>query len=53
MPGRVEATKSIEVPRRKRVTVPFHGAKILHPEVLKSVLTEADLTADELQDLMI
>jgi predicted RNA binding protein YcfA (HicA-like mRNA interferase family) len=35
------------------VTVPFHGGKILHPKVLKSILRDADLTADEFQDLMI
>jgi predicted RNA binding protein YcfA (HicA-like mRNA interferase family) len=36
----------------KRVTVPFHGAKILHPKVLKSILRDAGLTADGLTKLL-
>jgi len=27
----------------KRVTVPFHGGKILHPKILKSILKDAGL----------
>ncbi|KKS37165.1 MAG: hypothetical protein A3G49_03790 [Candidatus Sungbacteria bacterium RIFCSPLOWO2_12_FULL_41_11] len=27
----------------KRATVPFHGSKILHPKVLKSILKDANL----------
>lgn len=27
----------------KRATIPFHGSKILHPKVLKSILKDADL----------
>lgn len=33
----------------KRVTIPFHGSKILHPKVLKSILADADIGAGELE----
>ncbi len=36
----------------KRVTVPFHGAKILHPKLLKSILRDADLSTEKLADLL-
>lgn len=36
----------------KRVTVPYHAGKILHPKVLKSILTDAGLTVDQLKQLM-
>ncbi|MCR4408197.1 MAG: type II toxin-antitoxin system HicA family toxin [Anaerolineae bacterium] len=36
----------------KRVTVPFHGGKILHPKVLKSILADADLTVEEFARLL-
>ncbi len=32
----------------KRTTVPFHGATILHPKVLKSILRDMDITIEEL-----
>jgi predicted RNA binding protein YcfA (HicA-like mRNA interferase family) len=32
----------------KRVTVPFHAGKILHPKLLKSILNDAEITADML-----
>jgi predicted RNA binding protein YcfA (HicA-like mRNA interferase family) len=31
----------------KRATVPFHAGKILHPKVLKSILTDAGLTVEK------
>ncbi len=31
----------------KRVTVPFHGNKTLHPKVLKSILRDADIGVEE------
>jgi len=31
----------------RRVTVPFHAGKILHPKVLKSILRDADVSIDE------
>lgn len=36
----------------KRVTVPFHAARILHPKVLKSILRDANLTVETLQKLL-
>jgi len=36
----------------RRVTVPFHRGKILHPKVLKSIMRDADLTTDELLKLL-
>jgi len=35
-----------------RATVPFHAGKILHPKLLKSILNEANLTPEELVDLL-
>ncbi len=35
----------------KRVTVPFHASKILHPKVLKSILRDAGLSSAELEKL--
>ena len=35
----------------KRVTVPYHAGKILHPKVLKSILKDADLTAERFEEL--
>ena len=36
----------------KRVTLPFHGSKILHPKILKSILRDADLSIEKLNDLL-
>ncbi|MEX2033019.1 MAG: type II toxin-antitoxin system HicA family toxin [Candidatus Colwellbacteria bacterium] len=36
----------------KRVTIPFHGSKILHPKVLKSILVDADISPEELVKLL-
>lgn len=36
----------------KRITVPFHSGKILHPKVLKNILRDADLTVERFQELM-
>jgi predicted RNA binding protein YcfA (HicA-like mRNA interferase family) len=36
----------------KRVTVPFHAGKILHPKVLKSILADAELTVEEFTQLL-
>jgi len=36
----------------KRVTVPFHSRKILHPKVLKSILRDAELSVSELRNLL-
>jgi predicted RNA binding protein YcfA (HicA-like mRNA interferase family) len=36
----------------KRVTIPFHGSKILHPKVLKTILRDAELSVEKLEDLL-
>ena len=36
----------------RRVTVPFHSGKTLHPKVLKNILKDADLTQDEFKELL-
>ena len=36
----------------RRVTIPFHGQRILHPKVLKSILRDADIGADKLKSLL-
>ena len=35
-----------------RATVPFHGAKILHPKVLKRIINDADLDIEKLKKLL-
>lgn len=36
----------------RRVTIPNHVGKILHPKVLKTMLRDADLTIEEFKKLM-
>jgi predicted RNA binding protein YcfA (HicA-like mRNA interferase family) len=36
----------------KRITVPFHASKVLHPKILKSILRDADLSVERLQELL-
>ena len=36
----------------KRVTVPYHSGKILHPKVLRNNLRDANLTLERFKDLM-
>ena len=36
----------------KRVTIPYHKGKVLHPKVLKSILRDAELSLDEFQKLL-
>ena len=36
----------------RRVTVPFHSGKILHPKVLRSILRDIDLTVERFKELM-
>jgi len=36
----------------KRVTVPFHASKTLHPKLLKSILRDADLAVKKLEELL-
>lgn len=32
----------------RRVTIPYHAGKILHPKLLKSILNDADISVEEL-----
>lgn len=36
----------------KRVTVPFHSGKTLHPRVLTSILSDADMTVEQFKELL-
>jgi predicted RNA binding protein YcfA (HicA-like mRNA interferase family) len=36
----------------KRVTVPYHAGKIIHPKVLKSILRDADLSVERFEELL-
>lgn len=36
----------------RRATVPFHTSKTLHPKVLKSILRDANLSTEELDQLL-
>ncbi len=36
----------------RRVTVPVHGSKVLHPKVLSSILRDAEIGWDELNELL-
>jgi predicted RNA binding protein YcfA (HicA-like mRNA interferase family) len=38
--------------RGKRVTIPFHSGKILHPKVLKSILTDAEISENDLKQYL-
>lgn len=36
----------------KRVTVPYHAGKILHPKVLTSILKDSEMTVERFKELM-
>ena len=36
----------------KRATVPFHAARVLHPKILKSIMRDVGLSAEDLQRLL-
>jgi predicted RNA binding protein YcfA (HicA-like mRNA interferase family) len=36
----------------RRVTVPFHAQKILHPKLLRSILRDADIEPERLSALL-
>jgi predicted RNA binding protein YcfA (HicA-like mRNA interferase family) len=36
----------------KRATVPFHGARTLHPKIVQSILRDADLSIERLFELL-
>lgn len=36
----------------KRVTIPFHAQKVLHPKLLKSIMRDAEIGPGELEKLL-
>lgn len=36
----------------KRVTIPYHKGKVLHPKMLASILKDADLSRENLKNLL-
>ncbi len=36
----------------KRVTIPYHKGKVLHPKLLASILKDADLDREDLKNLL-
>lgn len=36
----------------RRVTIPYHAAKVLHPKLIQSILRDADLTVEKLEELL-
>ncbi len=36
----------------RRATVPYHAGQTLHPKLLRSILRDADLTVEQLRDLL-
>lgn len=36
----------------KRVTIPYHSGKILHPKLVKSILVDAGISAEEFKKTM-
>ena len=36
----------------KRATVPFHAGKILHPKVLKSIMKDANISEEQLEEML-
>jgi len=36
----------------RRVTIPFHAGKILHPKLLKSILRDAEISVEKLESLL-
>jgi predicted RNA binding protein YcfA (HicA-like mRNA interferase family) len=36
----------------KRITIPYHSGKILHPKLLQSILKDANLTSEAFKELL-
>ena len=36
----------------RRVTIPYHSGKILHPKLLQGILRDADLTIEKFKELI-
>ena len=45
--------KIYKSPTGKRVTVPYHKGRVLHPKVLASILKDADLSREDLKKLLV
>lgn len=45
--------KIYKSPTGKRVTVPYHKGKVLHPKVLASILKDANLSREDFQKLLV
>lgn len=48
--SRQSGSHKIYIKNGKRITVPFHGAAVLHPKVLKSILRDADMIIEDLRE---
>lgn len=38
--------------KSRRITVPFHSNKTLHPKILKSIIKDAEISVKELKNLL-
>ena len=36
----------------KRITIPYHSGKILHPKIVKRILEDTDMTVERFMELM-
>lgn len=36
----------------KRTTIPFHGSAVLHPKLLRSIMSDADLSEEQLRKFL-
>jgi len=39
-------------PEGKRVTVPFHGKRIIHPKILRNIMKDAEVSVSELKKFL-
>ena len=44
--------KIFKNPAGRRATVPYHASKVLHPQTLKSILRDANLSVEDLEKLL-
>ena len=50
--SRTSGSHRIYKKESKRIVVPFHSGKIIHPKIVKDVLKVCDLSLDEFIDLV-
>ena len=36
----------------KRVTIPYHSNKVLHPKILRNIMRDAEISIEELRELL-